>query len=314
MNVQPAHISFLKTHQELIFQRWADSILKAPWAEGISRDWLIKERFDFLFPLLIELIEKPDNPQLESKIHDIIRHRISAETSLRELSIFIDRLWHVTNEIISLNFQDPKELCKILDIWADVILVFITTVAEAYLKLTKSELDSYIKRIEKLVVLDELTGLFNRRKFDEALNIEVERAIRYKRHLSLLMLDIDHFKNYNDRNGHLKGDKLLKEIAYLIMIQLRSSDYGFRYGGEEFAILLPETGKEGGLEVAERIRKSVEESGFERSEDQPLGKVSVSIGVAGCPEDAINSRALINMADMALYEAKNSGRNRICLV
>lgn len=316
MKVQIALIDILKTHQDLIIQRWTGEILKEPWTEGIDKNWLTQQCLNPLFLLFLKLLEKPDKSQLESQIQDIqelIRIRIEARTTLGEISDSIGSLFYIVGEIICPNFPSSKELDKLLALLGEAIRVFITTIAEVYLSVSRNKLNEILREIKRLAILDELTGLFNRRKFDEVISHEAKRAIRYKHPVSFLMLDVDHFKTYNDKNGHLRGDSLLKEIAHLVLIRLRSTDYAFRYGGEEFAVLLPETEKGMGAMVAERIRKSVEETDFEGAGKMPLGKITVSIGVAACPEDAIDVIELIDKTDKALYEAKNSGRNRVYL-
>jgi diguanylate cyclase (GGDEF)-like protein len=127
------------------------------------------------------------------------------------------------------------------------------------------------------------------------------------------MADIDFFKDYNDCHGHLEGDGVLREVAHSIVNSSRSVDMAFRYGGEEFSLILPETDKLEALEVAERIRKAVEEHSIVGEESQPGGRITLSLGVASYPKDAINSSELIKLADNALYEAKKSGRNQVAV-
>jgi diguanylate cyclase (GGDEF)-like protein len=125
------------------------------------------------------------------------------------------------------------------------------------------------------------------------------------------MIDIDHFKSYNDRHGHPKGDELLIKVAELVKEGLRKTDIAARYGGEEFAVILPETGKEGARLVAERLRKNVESYPFPGRESQPLGRLTLSVGVATYPEDADSVMRLVAKADENLYKAKDGGRNRV---
>jgi diguanylate cyclase (GGDEF)-like protein len=159
---------------------------------------------------------------------------------------------------------------------------------------------------------DELTGLYNRRYFFERFEKEVERAKRYERILSVIMLDIDHFKNYNDSFGHLRGDTLLKKLACLFEKCLRKADVIARYGGEEFFVLLPETDKEQACRAAEKLRSAVEENDFhaDRPELKP-GKITITLGVASLPRDALEALSLLDLADKALYFGKAQGRNRV---
>jgi diguanylate cyclase (GGDEF)-like protein len=163
----------------------------------------------------------------------------------------------------------------------------------------------------ELAVRDGLTGLFNLRHFRHILNEELSRAERYSRQLCLVMLDVDHFKNYNDTHGHPAGDEVLKTLAGILNKRLRDVDRSARYGGEEFLVLLPETDLEKGRTVAEDLRVQMEEYPFRGGESQPSGKVTISLGVAAFPQDGPDVDTLIKVADDALYRAKNSGRNRV---
>jgi len=170
-----------------------------------------------------------------------------------------------------------------------------------------SELEAARKKLKKLAVTDGLTDLFNYRAFQHRLHLEIERSKRFTLPLSLLMLDIDHFKQYNDKFGHPAGDRLLKEFADLLRNHVREVDCPARYGGEEFVLILPGTVKKSALIVAEKIRVLVETADFSGSH------ITVSIGVASFPEDTDAKDSLITLADQALYQAKEAGRNRIVL-
>lgn len=158
---------------------------------------------------------------------------------------------------------------------------------------------------------DDLTGLFNRRHFFENLEKEVQRAHRYRRVFSLLMLDLDDFKSYNDTYGHLKGDEVLKELARLLLGTTRRADVVSRFGGEEFVILLPEINRRGGAVVAEKIRAAVEQHPFPGRDTQPGGKLTVTIGLAMYPVDSEDGVELVDIADRALYAGKQQGGNRV---
>lgn len=178
------------------------------------------------------------------------------------------------------------------------------------------KLENLAKEFEELSITDGLTGLFNHRHFYSRAEIEFERAKRYNEPFSLLMLDVDNFKHYNDKYGHPSGDKLLETIGSLIRTHTRSSDIACRYGGEEFAILLPETDKSHAVMAAEKIRRIIQSHEFPHRKTQPLGDITVSIGVASYPADEKGVKKiseLIEKADNALYEAKNRGKNRVCV-
>ena len=166
---------------------------------------------------------------------------------------------------------------------------------------------------ERLAITDGLTGLYNRRHFYALLEREAESTKRYDGYISLIMLDIDSFKVYNDTYGHLVGDTLLRELAQILTQNIRKVDIAARYGGDEFVIILPHTGKEQAVVLAERIRINVEEYEFWGEEALPTGEVTVSAGVATYPEDAVEPEALVRAADMALLEVKKQGnRVRAC--
>ncbi|MHB1400387.1 MAG: diguanylate cyclase [Trichloromonadaceae bacterium] len=161
---------------------------------------------------------------------------------------------------------------------------------------------------------DELTSLANRRHFQGILKREVDQAKRYNTTFSLIMLDVDHFKQFNDTHGHLAGDLVLKRVANILLQNTRGIDLAARFGGEEFIILLPRSEEQGALATAEKLRQCVHDeaiSGMESS--QPLGRLTLSLGIAVYPQHSKDIFDLINMADQALYQAKSSGRNR-CVV
>ena len=158
-------------------------------------------------------------------------------------------------------------------------------------------------------LVDELTGLYNRRYFNDAIGREVERYKRFGQRFSLIMLDVDHFKRFNDTHGHLAGDDALQAVAAVLRETARSFDHVVRYGGEEFALILPQTDPEQALAAAERLRQAMEEKILQvRGQAVTL---TASLGVATFPEDAINARELLGRADEALYEAKRT-RNSVC--
>jgi len=167
------------------------------------------------------------------------------------------------------------------------------------------------KLTKKLSITDELTGLYNYRFLQQRLEQEWERANRYNRFLSLLMLDVDHFKDYNDAHGHLSGDKALAELAGIIQASVREVDMAARYGGEEFAVLLPETDAAGAFVTAEKIREAVAEHKFTDDEGIPTQMLTLSVGVATFPVHAVNREDILRQADDALYQAKHFGRDRV---
>ncbi|MGA7826350.1 MAG: diguanylate cyclase [Geobacteraceae bacterium] len=176
-------------------------------------------------------------------------------------------------------------------------------------KIVEDELRESEKRYRELSITDSLTKLFNSRHFFRQLRQEIERAKRYEEPLSLILLDIDNFKGYNDTYGHLEGDRVLAVLADVIRANLRTADSAYRYGGEEFTVILPETEGENALPVAERLRKSFEEtilSPLPRTEVHMTVSVGVTQYIPG-EDDAV----FIKRADHAMYTAKTSGKNRV---
>ena len=173
------------------------------------------------------------------------------------------------------------------------------------------EIEKLREETEFLAHVDDLTGIYNHRFFIQQLTMEVGRQKRYPAPLSLLMIDVDYFKHYNDTNGHLAGDRVLKTIAIVIQHTVRQTDIVARYGGEEFSVILINTGKEGAREIAERVKRNVADTRFPNESAQPNGNLTVSIGVATFSPTASTITELIREADNALYRAKNGGRNRV---
>jgi diguanylate cyclase (GGDEF)-like protein len=168
----------------------------------------------------------------------------------------------------------------------------------------------YYKRLSRM---DGLTGLYNHRFFQQMLESEIERARRLNHTLGLFIIDIDNFKNYNDSLGHPEGDRALKNLTGIFRSTCRKYDIIARYGGEEFSIISPETGREDAIRLGERIRKRVEEFEFYGEDCQPGGTLTISLGLACYPDDADTRVELIERADKALYKAKETGRNKLCI-
>lgn len=167
------------------------------------------------------------------------------------------------------------------------------------------------QKVQELTITDSLTQVFSRRYFLERFAEEIKRSEKFKRCFSFLMVDIDHFKSYNDRYGHLVGDAILREITKTIKENIRQIDFIGRYGGEELSIILAETERDEVYYAAERIREAVESRTI-TVYDESL-KVTISIGVSAFPTDAKEATQLIDKADKALYLAKQTGRNRVCV-
>lgn len=167
------------------------------------------------------------------------------------------------------------------------------------------------QQVQTAANLDGLTGVLNKRHLTRLLGELLVECGRRQGCLSVFLFDVDNFKHYNDVNGHLEGDQLLRELAGLVRDNVRQEDVFGRFGGEEFLVVLPGTPLEAGLAVAEKLRGLVAAHPFAFGERQPLGRVSISGGVAEFPNDALDSLHLVKAADAALYAAKHSGRNRV---
>jgi len=171
---------------------------------------------------------------------------------------------------------------------------------------TLLEFKAYLDVCEEAAFTDHLTGLANRRRFERQLEREVGRVQRFEHPFSLLMIDIDSFKHVNDTFGHDAGDEAIRRISKVLCEGTRGIDLAARIGGEEFAVLLVETNKEGGFEVAERLRTAIKALEIPRA-----GRVTASFGVAECPSDAQTAADILKAADIALYEAKRNGRDQV---
>jgi diguanylate cyclase (GGDEF)-like protein len=187
--------------------------------------------------------------------------------------------------------------------------VFNTLAGSVAVAIDNARLHADVKLI---AMTDVVSGLPNRRAFDETLYAEITRASRYSHPISLIILDLDSFKEYNDKWGHPAGDIRLKEIADVLRSNVRDPDLAARYGGEEFAIILPNTSKGGASRLAERLRQSAESSAPQKNDDgYPISGYTISLGVATYPDDATSMEELLHMADHAELMAKRLGKNQV---
>ena len=179
------------------------------------------------------------------------------------------------------------------------------------LRNVNQQLTDAVDELEQLVITDPLTGIYNRRYFAEILDFELRRSSRAKHPMTLIMIDVDHFGEFNNRHGHQAGDEVLKHVASVFSENLRSTDILARYGGEEFVVLLLDTKADRGVNIADKLRLAVGSFSFPVGVGQPLAQVTVSAGVAGFPDDADEPESLVRCADSALFAAKGAGRNRV---
>jgi diguanylate cyclase (GGDEF)-like protein len=183
----------------------------------------------------------------------------------------------------------------------------------AAIALERSSYYSLAGQLKELSITDSLTGIFNRRYFEERFIEELHRSERHNLSFSLAMMDIDDFKSFNDTEGHLAGDEVLKSVANITKECLRISDVLARFGGEEFVVIMPQTERNEASAVAERIRQSIKEQSIRGWNGFPGKRITASIGVATFPSDGTDRKELIRNADKALYRAKMEGKDRTVL-
>lgn len=244
---------------------------------------LISEDSNFVYPIIFHLLTESD-PSKEN-MRDVWRKIMADYESMH---------------------QDQKERIGL----KTAICQYFCSVVKSFDNLTVIDARHYKKTVE-LSRTDYLTGLNNRRIFQEILEMEIARAERYRGELSVLFFDLDNFKSVNDQLGHAVGDKVLQRIAKTILQNKRQEDIAARYGGEEFVLLLPETGKSKALVIAERIRREIQKLSFE--DTGKIIKQTTSCGLAAFPYDAITSDDLLQRADRALYRAKAMGKNTVSM-
>ena len=181
------------------------------------------------------------------------------------------------------------------------------------LRKKSEELEQANKSLRRLAIRDGLTGVFNHRYFHEELSKELLRAERNNSSCSLVFIDVDFFKQYNDKYGHIEGDEVLRAVSILMKRRFRRTDLIARYGGDEFVVILPETDKETALTIAEDLNRVLQDLSFPDGDNVPKTRVTLSVGIATFPEDGVDEGALIQRADQGLYLAKKNGRNRVCI-
>lgn len=198
-------------------------------------------------------------------------------------------------------------ICKPFEL--DEMKVVVEKAAERQRLLRESRM---VRHYKHLSITDGLTKLYNHRYFHEFMDRELQRARRSSCAFTLLFADVDDFKQYNDVNGHLAGDEVLRELADIFLRTTRKTDFVARYGGEKFAVILPDTAAEGCLHVARHIAKAIREKQWRYSGVLPFKTITLSIGIATYPHEALLKEDLIARADEAMYHAKRTGKNKIC--
>jgi len=187
---------------------------------------------------------------------------------------------------------------------------FISAYLSKNLRENEKKIQGLLQKTRELSVTDGLTGLYNQSHFFLLLKLQLEKSKRYHSTFSLIIFDLDHFKDYNDANGHVKGSQVLRQIGDLMKSAFRSTDVLAKYGGDEFVIILPNSDKVGAFLAADRLRETVEEESFAGAQHQPLGKLTLSLGIASYPDHGQTIEEILDRADKALYSAKKTGRNK----
>ena len=222
--------------------------------------------------------------------------------------------------IVMTGYSDDYSYEEVINIGASDFVIKPVRLEELLLRLKRvlkereltKERIRMMEKLQKLAVTDGLTKLYNSRSFYSQLEMEVDRFNRYKHPLALLLLDLDHFKDYNDNYGHLEGDKVLVHFSRIIKSCLRANDTAYRYGGEEFTVILPETGGEEAGPVAQRIRAALEAERFSPVNGKEV-KITISIGVTEYqPQEELST--FIQRADRAMYRSKQKGRNMVSML
>jgi diguanylate cyclase (GGDEF)-like protein len=245
-------------------------------------------------PLLVKDVEKDPRIAMRNRPRFKSKSLISIPLKLNEKILGV------------LNLSDKENLATFGKSDLNRLTSFSTL---ASLMIERTHIIEEADHFERLSLTDPLTGIYNRRFLNNRIEEEINRSLHQGLEFTVLFIDLDFFKNYNDRFGHLAGDESLKKTAEIIKAALRGMDIVARFGGEEFCVLLPEASKHFALLVAERIREGIERERF-HSVDGLTGRLTASLGIASFPEDGSTLASLLHASDMAVYQAKMSGRNR----
>jgi diguanylate cyclase (GGDEF)-like protein len=265
-----------------------------------------KERF----PIVITDIYMPEMTGID--LLAAIKHidektRIIVMTSYASTDSAIATLRSGAYDYLTKPFEDIELISNVVRRAAEKIR--LERQAEHLIEMLKQkteQLEQSNAQLKSLAIRDSLTGLYNHRYFQESLTAELNRTRRYQHPFSLMFIDLDYFKTFNDANGHLEGDKLLMTLSNLFLENFRKTDIVCRYGGDEFAVILPEESNQNARMIAAKLHARVAEHPFEGREAMPQGRVTVSIGIATYPDNETDAESLLKHADRIMYEAKKT--------
>jgi diguanylate cyclase (GGDEF)-like protein len=231
-----------------------------------------------------------------------------SKMKIEDREFVLIKIGSFTHQMIYGIFEEKEDIEEEL---LNLFAVFMANVSKGWTLLDE------LKKVENLIHMDDVTGLYNQRKLLKDLDMAISRYKELKEEFSILFIDIDHFKQVNDGHGHLVGTHLLTAMGELLKKTLRESDLIYRYGGDEFVMLIPDVGHEIGKTIGERVLKSVKKEIFNITSQKDNTKtdqfnLTVSIGVASYPKDASNKEDILSIADRMMYEAKKGGRGRVC--
>ncbi len=300
----------LKSNKERILEHWALELKRAPASERHRKTSLrkIRANSDRVLNAIIALLESKDLPS-HSERQAILGREASYLGELRQAQGF--QLGDLVEEYVFLRRGMVKFLMEEAGgkAFEPFELEQVELALDAALKATVQTFHDVDREdLLELANIDSLTDLPNNSYFGLRLQQELARAIRYQHAISLLMIDIDDFKQFNDAHGHPSGDLALKNLARVVVSVLRTTDIAARYGGEEFAVILPETGAPGARVTGERVRRAVASHSLVGSDGRQYS-LTVSVGCAACEGKPLTARELIEAADQAMYTAKNMGKN-----
>ena len=295
----------LKRLGKTSFSRQSPEKLKSTWAKG--------------YEAYLSAIKEGKYAQVRNFIERISTLRGSPDFNLSEIQksflTFKEVLWPFVKKEYKTEINGLLKALEDLDSSVNSSLYEISQVYERHvetkLKSYTEQISQLDEKLEDISLTDGLTGLFTNRYFQQRLSGELSRAKRYGRPLALALFDIDNFRQYNETYGAPNGDLLLKKVTEILTKSTRDVDVWARFGGEELVVAFPETDKMDATIVAERLRKSVEESSFSGQESQPGGKITISGGVVSFPHEAQSQEELINLLENLLAQAKQKGRNQI---